>query len=361
MKVLAPTPESNVSTQIVDGYQLCARCGAAMVTGDNALIAPRLHSWLVYTHHIGPGCPPKAVRGWKAIRFADTVRERPNNEVYRDGESYDIARSRRACVCLLDDKHIKAELDLVEYQPSDEVVASGADFRELLSRFQAGEVGGGKRLNIQGDEENGRKQTWKFLVRNYTEEGLVAAIDGNNLARGLELLVECLALQRRKSYVTSRTAPPVDPTPRAFVDANAVTELSGRRPRGRLSPRADHVLSRDLKGRPVEFPLYSNQKIFENEGKWISEFECRSLKPEPVDLSYSSITHPKLFLWTADSLGQLEPVDSSNPYGPVAMLMRESIEQLNAQREGTFRCENIEWEVTDGSAKMARYEGPEPA
>lgn len=331
MKVVAPTPESIVSTQIVDGYQLCARCGQAMVTGESALMAPRLHSWLVYTHHIGPGCPPKAVRGWKAVRFADNIRKLPNEEVSRQAESYNIGGLLRACVCLLDDKHIEAERALVEYQPSDEAVASRADLRGLLSRFHAREAGAGKRLTVPGDQETGCKKTWQFLVRNYIEEGLIAAIDGNNLTRSLDILVEILGAQRRKSYATSRTAPPVDPTPRALVDANAVTELSVRRPRGRLSPRADHVLSRDLKGRPVEFPLYSSQKIFENEGKWISEFECWTPKPEPVDLPYSSITHPKLFLWTAQSLTQLEPVDSSNPYGPVAMLMRESIEQLNAQ------------------------------
>ena len=367
MRVLAPIPESNVSSQIVDGYQLCARCGEALVAGESALAAPRLHSWLIYTHQLGPGCPPKSVRGWKAVRFADTARERPNKDVYREGEPYNIGGARRACVCLLDDRHLEAELALVEYQPSDEVVTSGADLRKLLSRFQAREAGGGKRLAVREDQDNGGKNTWRFLVRNSIEKDLIAAIDGNHLTRSLDILVECLGVQRRKSYATSRTAPPVDPTPHAFVDATAVRELRVGRPRGRLSPKADPVLSRDLKGRAVEFPLYSNQGVFKNEGKWISEFECWPLKPEPVELPYNSITHPKLFLWAAESLRQLEPVDSTNPYGPVAILMRESIDRLNVQRNDASRCENIEWEETDeavpvlaGSGKMARYEGPEP-
>jgi len=371
MRVLALTPESNVSTEIGDGYQLCARCGEALVTGENALAAPRLYSWLVYTHHIGPGCPPKSVRGWKAVRFADTVREQSNKEVYREGEPYNIGGARRVCVCLLDDKHIDAELALVDYQPSDEVVTNGSDLRKLLSRFQASEAGGGgKRLTVPEDQDNGGKNTWRFLVRNSIEKHLIAAIDGNSLTRSLDILVECLGAQRRKSYATSRTAPPVDPTPHAFIDATAVAELSVRRPRGRLSPRADHVLSRDLKGRAVELPLYSNQGVIKNEGKWVSEFEYWAPKPKPVELPYNSITHPKLFLWAAESLDQLEPVDSSNPYGPVAILMRESIDRLNAQRNDASRCENIEWEETEepdeavpvlaGSRKMARYEGPEP-
>jgi hypothetical protein len=116
MRVLAPTPESNVSTEVGDGYQLCARCGEALVTGENALAAPRLYSWLVCTHQIGPGCPPKSVRGWKAVRFADTVREHPNKEVHREGEPYNIGGARRACVCLIDDRHLEAELALVVYR-----------------------------------------------------------------------------------------------------------------------------------------------------------------------------------------------------------------------------------------------------
>ena len=343
MRVLAPAPESNVSTEIADGYQLCARCGEALVTGENALAAPRLYSWLV---------------------------ERPNKEVHREGEPYNIGGARRACVCLIDDRHLEAELALVEYQPSDEVVTSGADLRKLLSQFQAREAGAGRRLTVPEDQENGGKNTWRFLVRNSIEKDLIAAIDGNHLTRSLDILVECLGAERRKNYATSRNAPPVDPTPHAFVDATAVRELRVRRPRGRSSPRADHVLSRDLKGRAVELPLYSNQGALKNEGKWLSEFEYWSPKSKPVELPYNSITHPKLFLWAAESLDQPEAVDSTNPYGPVAILMRESIDQLNAQRNDDSRCENIEWEETEeteeavpvlaGSRKMACYEGPDP-
>ena len=373
MRVLAPTPESSVSTPVADGYQLCARCGEALVIGENALAAQRLHSWLVYTHYVGPECPQKAVRGWKAVRFADTVRKLLNKEVYRQAESYRIGGSLRPCVCLLDDCHLEAELALVEYQPSDEVVTNGADLRKLLSSFQKREAGGGKRLTVAEDQENGGKDTWRFLVRNSIEKDLIAAIDGNHLTRSLDLLVECLGVQRRKSYASARTTPPVDPTPHAFVDATAVRELRVGRPRGRSSPKADHVLSRDLKGRAVELPLYSNRGVIKQEGKWISELEYWAPKPRPVELPYNSTNHPRLFLWAAESLDQLEPVDSSNPYGPVAILMRESIDRLNAQRNDPSRCENIEWEETQeseqseeavpvlaGSGNMARYEGPEP-
>jgi hypothetical protein len=184
MRVLAPIPESNVSTEIVDGYQLCARCGEALVTGENALAAPRLHSWLVYTHQVGPGCPPKSVRGWKAVRFADTVRERSSKAVYREAEPYDIGGLLRPCVCSLDDKHIDAELALVTYQPSDEISGSTAELADALSDSQA---------------------------RDSVEEDLNAAIDANNLERTLELLVECLNLERKKTYLTLRTPPPVGP------------------------------------------------------------------------------------------------------------------------------------------------------
>jgi hypothetical protein len=81
MRVVAPTPESNVSTQIVDGYQLCARCGEVMVTDESVVVVPRLDSWLIYAHHVGPNCPAKAVRGWHATRSAEGVRKVPIKKV----------------------------------------------------------------------------------------------------------------------------------------------------------------------------------------------------------------------------------------------------------------------------------------
>jgi len=347
MRVLAPPPMSATEGRITDGYQLCARCGQVMVDGDGVVLVPRLSSWLIHSHEVGPFCPPKAVRGWKVARAADTIRALENEEACREAEPYYIVGAVRSCVCLLDDKHIEAELALVEYQPSDEAPTNGADLRAMISRRQLREVGGGKRLVVRDNEEEGHRDVRpETVIRNFVEDAAIAGLDENSLTKSIRTLVEILWECRKRTYATLRTAPPIDPTPHAFINPVAARRIRIRR-RGRTkSPKAPHgVLTRDLEGRPVEFALYSKRRVLKNRGKWNSEFECWTAKPKPVELPYSSLTHPKLFLWTAQSLSQLEPVDRDNPYGPVALLMRESIRKLNEQRNPPFRGENIMWKA----------------
>lgn len=347
MKILTPTPECAEITQVVDGYQLCAQCGEPLVADETAILVPRSRSWLIYTHEINPSCKPKAVRGWKAVRFAEAVRKLENDDVFREAEPYDVGGLIHKCVCLLDDKHVKAELKLVEYWPSDEAVANGGvDIRVLLSRYQLRAAGNGRRTNVPHNQETGvdRGGARGFLIRNFIEDALIAAIDENSLNAGLQAYIECLLSCRRKTYATARKAPSIETPPLGAVGKMAEVRV-GVATRRKRSPKADSVLSRDVKDNPGEFPLYSKKKILKINRKWISEFECWAPKPDRVELPYNSITHPELYLWVAKSLRQLDPVDRDNPYGPVALLMRESIETLNAQRNEAFRGENIQWEV----------------
>ena len=367
MKILTPTPECAEITQVVDGYQICARCGEPLVTGESAVVVPRSCSWLIYTHEINLSCPSKAVRGWKAVRLAEAVRKLENEDVFREAEPHDFRGALHECVCLLDDKHIKAELKLVEYWPSDEAVANGGvDIRVLLSRYQARAAGNGKHTNVPHNQETGvdRGGKRRFLMRNFIEDALIAAIDENSLNAGLQAYIECLLSCRRKTYATARKAPSIETTPLGAVGKMAEVRV-GVATRRKRSPKADSVLSRDVKDNPGEFPLYSKKKILKINRKWISEFECWAPKPDRVELPYNSTTHPELYLWAAKSLDQLKPVDRDNPYGPVAILMRESIETLNAQRNEVFRGENIQREELEEVAAamavprdMARYDPP---
>jgi hypothetical protein len=143
MRVLAPTPENNVSAQVVDGYQLCARCGEVMIIGESAVVVRRFRSWLIYSHPLGPKCPPQAVRGWNAVRSADGIRKFPNKEVYRPAGPQHIGGSLRECVCLLDDEHIEAELELVEYHGKERT----GRFREFA--WSSGHRQAGKRREVE--------------------------------------------------------------------------------------------------------------------------------------------------------------------------------------------------------------------
>jgi|HubBroStandDraft_2_1064218.scaffolds.fasta_scaffold00415_5 hypothetical protein len=341
MKTLAPAPECAEIREVVDGYQLCGRCGEHLVEGESAVVVPRSRSWRIYTHEINPTCPPKAVRGWKAIRFAEAVRKLENVDAIRDAKRYDLGGVLHECVCLLDDKHIKAELKLVEHWPSDESVADGGvDTRVLLNRDTG--IGGGSERRL--------------LIRNFIEDGLIAAIDENNLTSGLEPFIECLWSCRRKTYARVLNTPSIETTPLGAVGKTAEIRVSVAVRRTSL-PKADSVLSRDVKDSPGEFPLYSRTNILKINGKWISEFECWAPKPDRVEVPYSSITNPELYLWEPPRQLHPKSVDSSNPYGPVARLTRESINALSPRRNEASRGENIQWKASEEKPRTMAASG----
>ena len=350
MKVLAPPPTSAITTQVADGYQLCARCGEVLVEGESAVVVPRAPFWLIHSHEIGPRCPPKAVKGWKAVKAAEAIRKSENLTIPREAEPVHHGGLAFPCACLLDDKHIEAELALVRYYPSDESPANRADVRRLLSRVQLRISGNGRHSVAQNDlDDPSWRKSQQQLIRNLVEDGLVTSIEENSLSKAMETLAEVLYSCRKKSYATFRTAPPIDPFPHAFVGPGAQRVRVHERRRARL-PKADNeILTRDTKGQPVELALYSNGKVLKREGKWISELEAWGPKPEPIGLPYSSTTNPDLYTWQETPQSKCKPVrhwpmgESQIPYGPVAVLKPEALAAFNAQRENQFRGENIIW------------------
>ena len=350
MRVLAPTPASAITAQVADGYQLCARCGEVLVEGESAVVVPRASFWLIHSHEIGPNCPPKAVKGWKAVRAAEAIRKSENLTVPREAEPVHHGGLAFPCACLLDDKHIEAELALVQYYPSDESPANRADVRELLSRFQLRMARGGRRAAIQRSLDDFIRGTSQSVVRNAVEDDLIALIDTGDLNSVTNALREISWSSRGKSYSTGRLAPATDPFPHAFVDATAQVEVRIRqRRKGRLPKASAGVLTRDVTGRPVEFALYSKRKVLKRGGKWISELEAWGPKPEPIGLPYSSSANPERYTWQTPPQSKCKPVrhwpmgESQIPYGPVAVLKPEALAAFNAQRENQFRGENIIW------------------
>lgn len=177
MRVLAPPPANAIATHVSNGYQLCARCGKVLVEGENAVVVPRAPFWLIHTHEIGPNCPAKAVRGWKAVRRAEAIRNLPNEKMPREAEPFHLSGLVFPSKCLLDDKHIEAELALVDYAPSDESPANPADLRRLLSRLQFSMSGRGRSAVEEDSLDDVCQGGWQPVVRNAVEDELVASVD----------------------------------------------------------------------------------------------------------------------------------------------------------------------------------------
>jgi hypothetical protein len=350
MKVLAPTPTSAITAQVADGYQLCARCGEVLVEGESAVVVPRAPFWFIYSHEIGPNCPPKAVKGWKAVRAAEGIRKSENLTIPREAEPVHHGGLAFPCACLLDDKHIEAEVALVQYYPSDESPANRADVRELLWRGERRMSRSCRRAVTQSSLDDFIRGTSQSVVRNAVEDDLIALIDTGDLNSVTNALKETSWLSREKSYATGRLAPATDPFPHAFVDATAQVEVRIRqRRKGRLPKASADVLTCDANGRPAEFALYSKRKVLKRGGKWISELEAWGAKPEPIGLPYNSSANPELYTWQETPQSKCKPVrhwpmgESQKRYGPVAVLKPEALAALNAQRKSQFCGENIIW------------------
>ena len=240
----------------------------------------------------------------------------------------------KPCVCILDDRHIEAELALVEYQFSDEVTVRG-DFNSLLSRFCLRTIGTGRcrTAAFDGEGESEGKRKRQIIVRNFVEDEFLAAIDENYLSRSMQMWIRIAWSCRRKTYATFRAAPPVPSHHVIIGPIHHTRQVRVRqRKKARLPKAPSGVLSRDTKERPVEFALYAQRKVLKLDGKRMSEFEAWQLeglapKPEPVDLSFNSSNSPEMYIWKAES----KPVDQSNPHGPVAILNPVDVAALNEQ------------------------------
>jgi len=312
MRVLAPSPASASEGRVTDGYQLCARCGKVLVDGESVILVRRRSSYVIHTHEVGPLCPPKAVRGWKVARAADRIRGLRNQDsIFREGEP--CCFRGRTCVCVMDDRHIEAELALVEYQPSDELPWIATDVQD--DREQENED--------PADEEVVDSRP-KGGVRNYVENQLIDQIAEGRLADYLRIHIQVVWQCREKTYAKFATAPTTEPG-HAFINTMVERQVRVRqRWRSRLPKAPFDVLARDLDGRRVEFALYSIRKVLKIGKRRRSEFEFWKPKPDPVVLPINSRQYPNFYDWIeCRPKARCEPVDRDNPFGPVAMMSPE--------------------------------------
>jgi hypothetical protein len=340
MRYTAPKPLEARTEVIVDDYQLCARCGRVMTNGETAIVVQRSPSWLIYSHPEGPDCPAKAVKGWLAVRRAEGIRSSQNKETPRRAEPVKLNCLVRECVCILDSKHIRGELDLVDYAPR-EIPTRSTGIRYLLSNLQFRMEGGSRCAVAQLDPEEGESHRgWQPVVCNAVEDDIIAAIDAGNLSRTVETALEIITSRRRRSYGTVRIVPAVDLWPEAIVGHGEVSELKGKScttRRSRLPKAQPEVLTWDSEGRPGEYALHSRRRWIKLNGHSVTELQAWKPKPEPFPLRYKSRNNPSAYDFQLAP--KRKPIrhwprgESHAPYGPVAVLKLEAVENLRLRGE----------------------------
>jgi hypothetical protein len=215
----------------------------------------------------------------------------------------------------MDDKHIEAELALVEYQPSDELQRIAPEVQDDQPEDRGEESDG----EVLAPGPRGSKY-------NYVENQLIAQRDESRLGLYLYLRVhaEVVWLCRKKTYATLGVAPSTDPW-HPFISTTAERKVRMRqRKRSKLPKAQFDVLTRDLDGRPVEFALYSERKVLKIGKRRSSELESWNPKPDPVVLPFSSQRYPSFCDWIeCRPKARCEPVDRDNPFGPVAIMRPE--------------------------------------
>lgn len=287
MKVYAPLPDDLTKQIIEDGYQLCARCGCVMVTGDRASVVPRASWYLIFTHW--HQCDTCAVRGWKAVRDAEGLRdatdsqgnsrnvftprpaERPCKPVLLvDGKRtlFD-GMSFPACTCILDNERLyvdEPKKDPVWYEPSDElplVSTKAEDVEQLFSKRQ-----------------HGIKYQRKYIQpRNRVEEHLVTAVSRGTAGASARMLRAVTWQERARTYARHLAARPalelestrifsgvfVDIFKEQKTSPDDPSEIRMRRRRWFKSPlskmKQGPMHSRDGKGRVVEWALYCGHQV----------------------------------------------------------------------------------------------------
>ena len=248
MRHPAPSPESLARKPLIDGYQLCARCGNVLVEGDIVDVVSRLSNWLIYSHPAV--CSENAVHGWQAVRYAEGIRNKPNAPTFRPAEPLEYFGIMRPCVCTLDDEHTEAELQLADFDFSSEAPTNGDDLRTILATSESRFSGRAKRS---------------------IEEHIITVIDSGALAltQTVDLWLDVMWTCRRKTYATFREAPEQESSP-AFYDLGRSTSLT--------VPTFSHTSA------PQKYRVAKDVLSFD-------------FGPEPVSLGYSSNDEPKRYTW----------------------------------------------------------------
>ena len=156
-RITKPAPYGHQRVHLADAYQLCARCGKILCTGDTVEVVYRGDRgtwrgyvspagpdwWGIYTHPETPECPPASVSGWEAIRRAIEMRT-PDNPTKAEIEAPGKRKGREAqpvtlwgfvfpFVSLLDNELCDAEKRAVTIWCLSEILESDQVPVQLLS------------------------------------------------------------------------------------------------------------------------------------------------------------------------------------------------------------------------------------
>jgi len=321
-----------------DGYHLCARCGTVLCIDDRVVVVYRAPWWGIYAHPQGPDCPAKAVSGWRAAELALDMRE-SNTPTPREAYRVSIGGFTFPFVSLLDDEHCNAEMAAVtisqrDFLPIDPCAVADEGFRPDL-------------IGSWGDHRD-RREWW------YKELKIVEALDQGMSGAFVRLVRDLLRQERLFLYVErsgpltavslsekderpmrTTVSPPGSSGQALRESKSRVYQRKSRQRNRRPSGALDHALTRDTKGKPVEYALYSQRKL--TDGKRILRFSgianldefrfwlVSGPKPQPSSLPFNSLRCPEMFDWSDDAVpkGLVEHWrgnPKSSPYGPVARL-----------------------------------------
>jgi hypothetical protein len=356
-RITKPAPHGHHRlAHLADAYQLCARCGEILSTGETVHVVYRgdrgtwrgyiypsgLDWWGIYTHSEGPDCPPRAVSGWQAVRRAIEM-QGPDNPTTAEVEALGKRKGGEGqpvilwgfvfpFVSLLDCEHCDVEKRAVtigrrETLESDRSpVQSVSDGREP---DKEGDVGGYK--------YNVRKAGNRY---DYVEDAYIRALDAREtvLGKRAELIRDVTAREQTNLHVRACA---VRGTMDCVFEFYPPGDVTKKRPDYEIRAREEskkpilkgvthgQVLTSDTAGRPVEYALYSQVPVthgergdnkFWLEGKTLDELHFYLFsgpKPRPLLFEFDTRRFPELFEWF-DAPSDLVEHWPRNPSSPRA-------------------------------------------
>jgi hypothetical protein len=308
VRALAPDPALSFQTRLVNGYQLCARCGAVLIEGDRVTVAFRAQFYPVFTHPDKKQCLPAkaAPHGWEAIRRAED-RQGDNVLTPRMASACDTGKQ---CVCLLDNEHIEAEAATVKVSASDEAPlyvrhnpGHEVNVEQTFEQLMLNSVSDGKQAG-KLDLKRAITRTNSYpVIHNRVEDAMIAA-----LGTGAAEVLRDIRRKERRVYAAGHHfsdegriySGVFDPFYGMFSPDRGVSLSSAKRykKRGKSRPQgASHTF--DLSnGTPVELAVYSKMKVCKIENKQVDEFQLLQLskRSKPLRLPWNSRTNPGLYV-----------------------------------------------------------------
>jgi hypothetical protein len=229
-----------------------------MVAGDLADVVSRACDWHIYSHPCQ--CAPGFPLGWKVVKWAQLVRDSKNDETLRESARLQVGSRRLTTTCLLDDRHIKAELAVLANSAiaKREVIGTELDVREYLESEESHSLTGARWHTVTPSHDEGPKSVQRGVpsATNLSELLMIAAdAEGTALARAA-IAREVIWEERARTYATGRYLVVADLP--LMLD---VPPPPSKHARNRKRSHKGSVNLWDGSGRAEEWALYAGKQL----------------------------------------------------------------------------------------------------